>query len=291
MVMNARAETIKAVARAEAGALSLVFRANPVPNPSSTLGGGYLTGVVQKGVVPALDGRELDEEGVGFGVPLIKRGPKTILPGSASLSVLKSGQGEIWTVEYDLNLLLRAGFGDRRSIDWPGFYWFQEGFSWLHRRYPRARGAVTRGSGLLRAFGYQPRLEVIPGAGVVRAVYTFPGSLETIHVDMSFRGVKGEGAQLVVASELGARFSRYRDSSGLHLEGSAIGTWDKVRADEASFISPADGLAFTLGQAGGAEMYRGRELSAGSLAWAGLAYVLDAGADSLSCNIRLGIPR
>lgn len=67
-------------------------------------------------------------------------------------------------------------------------------------------------------------------------------------------------------------FDTYRDSKGLFLRGNAIGTWDETSAGEASFIDTLHGIGFTLLKVPGARMFRGRELVASRLAWAGLAY-------------------
>ena len=61
-------------------------------------------------------------------------------------------------------------------------------------------------------------------------------------------------------NELGAgHFDRYEDSAGASLTGAAIGTWDEVGAAAASFVSSRRRVAFTLAQAPGARLLRGRE--------------------------------
>ena len=90
-------------------------------------------------------------------------------------------------------------------------------------------------------------------------------------------------------NELGANhFDRYRDSNGLFLKGNAIGTWDEIFADEASFIDSCDNIAFTLKQVKGARMFRGRELVEGRLAWSGLAYRLPRDIINFAYDIRIG---
>ena len=76
-------------------------------------------------------------------------------------------------------------------------------------------------------------------------------------------------------NEQGARsFDRYRDSDGPALAGSRIGAWHEVRGAEACFVSRAHGVSFSLQQAEGAQLYRGRELIGSRLAWSGFGYTL-----------------
>lgn len=102
--------------------------------------------------------------------------------------------------------------------------------------------------------------------------------------------MKKEGCTEVnIMNEQGANhFDRYCDSNGLFLKGNAIGTWDEIFADEASFIDSGDNIVFTLKQVKGARMFRGRELVEGRLAWSGLAYGLPQDINNFAYEIRIG---
>ena len=112
----------------------------------------------------------------------------------------------------------------------------------------------------------------------------------TIHAGVDIRNVNKERCTEVnIMNELGANhFDRYRDSNGLFLKGNAIGTWDEIFADEASFIDSCDNIAFTLNAKKGARMFRGRELVEGRLAWSGLAYRLPGDIINFDYDIRIG---
>ena len=79
--------------------------------------------------------------------------------------------------------------------------------------------------------------------------------------------------EVIVMNEQGAHyFDEYQDSSGNHLVGKEIGCWDEVSAEEATFSSSAQRIAFTVHAVPGARLFRGRELVGSRLAWAGFGY-------------------
>ena len=132
-------------ARVEMGRnVSLLFR-DPGSGPWN-----YPTGRIQKGLVLAHGNMELAEEGIGFGVPLLKLGHKTIFPGRAHVTTEKYSDTSIVKVNYDLNLVERMGLESGKSIDSRAFYGLRNYFSWLHRRYPLLRGAITWASNNLK---------------------------------------------------------------------------------------------------------------------------------------------
>ena len=113
------------------------------------------------------------------------------------------------------------------------------------------------------------------------------GSIVTVEADL--RDVPaGAATEIALMNELGAgEFDRYEDAAGSFLRGGAIGTWDAVDAATASFVSSRRRLAFTLAQAPGARLMRGREAVAGRLAWAGFGYVLRPGRPAFTYDVRV----
>src|SRR4030066_1680581 len=72
---------------------------------------------IQKGLVLLYDGQALCEEGVGFGVPILKRGLQTIFPGEVELFPDKSGSPGKFTARYKLNLEEKIGRKDTGTIN------------------------------------------------------------------------------------------------------------------------------------------------------------------------------
>ncbi len=263
--------------------ISVLFPGGPNGRPS------FPSSRIAKGPVLAFDSEDLSEEGVGFGLPVIKRGRDTVYPGSVRLSPVP--EEGAWTVEAEYDLTLRERLLVRgKPASRPALYQLGDLFSRWHRRHPVFRRAIDGASRTVRRlFGIETRFEETPSAGTVRAVYTVRPSEGTMGVGLDFQGVRpGRDWEIFVMNELGAHFFRlYRDSDGRRLEGRKIGTWDETRAAEASFVDPGHGVAFSLRPSPAARLYRGREVLKGRLAWAGLTYRLPAGAADFRYSVRI----
>ena len=260
--------------------LSLLFR-------SAGAGCEYPSCRLQKGLLLAYGHKELSEEGIGFGVPILRFRHEAIFPGSARIITRREDERTVVTVDYDLNLVERMAIKGKR-IDSRAFYRIKEYLSWLHREYPHSRRMLTHASSTLRRIsGIQTRFEEAASIGIVSVLFTIKA--DEIHVSVDTGMVeKSNCTEIMLMNEQGAGyFNLYRDSNGLLLKGNAIGTWDETFADEASFIDPLHEIQFTMQKAAGSRMFRGRELVPGRLAWAGIAYSLPPNTTNFSYNIRL----
>ena len=75
------------------------------------------TGALQKGLVLLLDGRELIEEGVGFGVPVVKYEDKTFFSSKADVSIQETGSDYTLTKVFTLDTVSLKKFGQATYID------------------------------------------------------------------------------------------------------------------------------------------------------------------------------
>jgi hypothetical protein len=238
-------------------------------------GGGYPTRRLQKGLLLVDQAEELAEEGVGFGVPVLKCGVQTIFPGAVELTSRRAGGDCVVTAVFDMNLverLVRPGGAPLRSQT---LYAAKNVLAALHRRSPALRGSLTATSNALRrTFGWATTFEEAERVASLTMVYV-------VHADEGRVGVSLEPAdaplagvpEIVVMNEQGARhFDRYEDADGTALRGDEIGTWDQVTAARASFVCAARGVAFSLEPVDGAELARGRELIGSRVAWSGFGY-------------------
>ncbi len=257
---------------------------------SPPTGGEYPTAGMQKGLILLHDGRELCEEGVGFGVPILKRGLQTIFPGAVELIPLDGGVVSELRARFTLNLEERISHNGTGTLNNPVVYSGKNFSAALIRRVPFLRGILTRTSSLLRdSLDWQTTYEpsgfsttltlgysLDPLAGTLR---TWLKGIDPLTEDIS---------EVVLMFEQGARiFDEYRDSSGIVERGAGIGIWDLVRSREAAFISHSHGVSFSLQQVNGARLFRGHEYIGDRLAWSGFGYSLPPSLENFSCILKL----
>jgi hypothetical protein len=149
---------------------------------------------------------------------------------------------------------------------------------------------LTALSNTLRSvFGWQTTYEGSEQNHVVKVVYTVDSQAGVIAVDVDATYAPlGGVTEVILMNEQGAHyFDMYADSSGLLLQGEAIGSWSEVTAERASFFSSAQRLAFTLQQIEGARLFRGRELIGSRLAWSGFGYCLPPTSQRFAYTLRI----
>ncbi len=244
---------------------------------------------IQKGAVLVVGRTELVEEGLGFGVPIIKCGSKVVFPGRAQISTYQEGNECTVIVDYSMDLVHRMKILGRR-IDNPMFYRLKESFSPAYRNCAAFRVLGTWTSSKLRQQNWvHTKFENIAPIGTVETKYVIRNNEDTIRISADFSKLNSPSiTELVLANEQGASFfDRYSDSNGVKLVGKAIGIWDSISASEVSFVDDYNKIAYTLEKMNEVKMYRGWELVADRLAWSGFNYALPHDTRSFSYNINL----
>ena len=250
---------------------------------------GYPTRRLQKGLL-LLDGRqELAEEGVGFGVPILKRGVQTIFPGEMQLAWRRTGP--VWkvTAVFAMDLVERLAKPGGASLRSGVLYAAKDSLAALHRRVPPLRVPLTTASATLRrVFGWVTTYEEVEVCAQLKVTYAVDGERGKIGVAVDLSGLPEDVTEVVMMNELGGRhFDRYMDADGSDLRGDEIGTWDEVTAARARFESEAHRVAFSLGQVEGARLSRGRELIGARLAWSGFGYSLPPTVGAFAYEVRI----
>lgn len=249
----------------------------------------YPTARLQKGLRMNSRGLDLTEEAVGFGLPVLKKRLETIFPGNVKLDLLQNDANWVVTAIYTMNLvekIARPGTGNLRSRF---LYAAKNTLAAFIRRFPLVRTPLTAlSSGLRGLFGWETTYEDAGVRSEVKMVYSYHESSSSLLTEAEPASHPLESlTEMIVMNEQGAHFfDQYRDSTGARLSGKEIGCWDEVFADEASFASSTQGVAFYLPQVAGARLYRGRELVGSRLAWAGFGYSYPPNVSRLSYTVR-----
>lgn len=250
----------------------------------------YPTTKLQKGLLLSVDGRDVAEEGIGFGVPVLARGYGTVFPGGLEIECRRDDP--LWevTARYRLDLVERLARPNGGRVQSRTLYAAKDALAGLHRRAPRLRGALTAISSWLRAaFGWETTYVAADFSAdltVTSTIHTDTGTIDvTVDLpDLAARGV----TEVVVMNEQGARhFAQEREADGSVRRGGRVGTWDEVAAASAGFVCPSPTASFWLDQAPGARLYRGRELVGTRLSWAGFGYAFPPTLRRFTYSVRI----
>lgn len=234
----------------------------------------YPTTRLQKGLLLLDQDRALDEEGVGFGVPVLKRGLTTIFPGAVELTTRQ--EDSTWEIHarFKLNLVEKISKGGNGLVENRLAYGVKNLLAALIRQAPIMRSPMTSTSSIVREmFKLETAYAITDFSDVVEVIYRIEGETGKLTIDVDAGNVQPGVTEVVVMNEQGAHsFDRYRDTSGIALQGKNIGCWDEVHAQKAWFESSERKIAFKLSPTKGARLFRGRELIGSRLAWAGFGY-------------------
>jgi hypothetical protein len=244
------------------------------------------TASLQKGLVLVYKGKELIEEGIGFGVPIIKNRDKTFFSSKAQVKVLKEGEWYGLEKRFLLDTVSRKRFYKVYVND--NFYKI------IHKLFEKAylghNNLLSVNNKLMElreTLKIKTDFEQVTPKGVVTVKYTCKENAIEITVDFSSLRLK-ECLELLVLNEQGANnFGYYSDANGLRLVGSKIGAWDRVNAKHATLTNANGSIAFSLVNIGSAGLFRGWEKTRNRFSWAGLSYSIHPSASLFDYNVRL----
>jgi len=234
----------------------------------------YPTARLQKGFLLLDQGEELAEEAVGFGVPVLQSALQTFFPGAVALTWERRGSTWDITALFKLNLVEKISRGETENVENRLLYAVKNLLAAVIRGLPMLRGLLTGISNQLRRmFKWETTYTQTDFSTELKVLYSLEGETGRMTVEIDTSDLSQSITQVMLMNEQGAHaFDRYLDTSGVSLQGQEIGCWDEVNAEEAWFESSLRRVAFRLGQAKGARLFRGRELVGSRLAWAGFGY-------------------
>lgn len=244
------------------------------------------TSPLHKGLVLLYRGRELIEEGVGFGVPVIKYADKTFFPGKAAVSFDGEGSNCTLTKVYTLNMVSVKKLGAAGYIDDRLYSMLRKNFELLYLQ-KKLSGLFNKVMEVRDALKVTTEFETVKTRGTVAVTYNCQPHSIIIQADFSYLSLDNCREMLLLNEQGSSYFQKYTDSNGKTLIGAQMGAWDIVNADSASLQSINGQLRFGVSSRPGALLYRGYEQTRKRFSWAGLSYSIHPNSGRFSYTIGL----
>ena len=242
---------------------------------------------LQKGLVLLIDGKEVIEEGVGFGVPVVIYRDEPYFSSTAECSVLNEENHKILLKSFVMDTVSRKRIGEDCYVNDGLYALFHKGFHRIYMRNSVLTPFFNKLIELTKRFGINTEFVKVQPRGVVNVKYTCLSNSIEVNVTLD-QLEKDDCKEVVLLNEQGASFFRkYTDSDGLTLCDGQIGAWVPVNADEASLSNVGGTLSFSLRKTHEAVFFRGREKIRNRYSWVGLGYSLYPTRSALTYIIRL----
>lgn len=246
------------------------------------------TAELQKGLILIYHRKQLVEEGMGFGVPVINFSEEMFFSKSSQVFAVKEHNFIMITKSFDINAVERKKIGNRRFISNQFFYYIQELSGRIYRNHGGLRKLIWEMGFLLeKALDIGRKYVTVKSKGIVTFTYNIYS--DRIHVRCDFTKLnKKNQKNIFVLNEQGSSFFRkYYDTNGLTLTNHKIGAWERINARKACFSDLEDGFCFCLSKVKNSALYRGREVMEDETAWSGLIYKLTPNIDFFNYIIRI----
>lgn len=245
------------------------------------------TSILQKGLVLLLNGEEVVEEGVGFGLPIVKYADKTFFSSKAEISMQRIGDRFRLTKTFVIDTVSVKKLGNNVRIHDRLYSPLRKTFQLLYLKHKRLNPLFNAVMETRNLFGVKTEFETVNPRGTVTVTYDCHPNQIKIHADLS--NIKLTNCQqILMLNEQGSNiFQTYTDNTRTLLRGDRIGAWDRVETDAAALLSSQSTFGFSVFQVRGALLYRGWENTRGRFSWAGLSYSLKPGKTAFDYTIEL----
>ncbi len=232
------------------------------------------TAPLQKGLALMLDNQEVIEEGMGFGVPVVKYHDKTYFSSSAEVSIQKNNS--IFSVKktFILDTISRKKFWRSTYIGDDVYSMARKKFEKLYLTHKNLSPIFNNIMELRNLAKIKTEFQKVNPRGTIKVKYEIQPS--AINVEADFSDLTLDGCEeLLVLNEQGSTiFDSYVDADGLKLVGNKIGGWGEVIANHALMFSSKKRVSFCLQKSDAAALFRGWENTKRRFSWAGLNYSL-----------------
>jgi hypothetical protein len=243
---------------------------------------------LHKGLVLVLDGKELVEEGLGFGVPVVKYEDKTFFSTSTKHAANCGAADSTLTKSFVIDAISRKRVGKTSYLNDDFYRFCRKLFEQAYLRNKSYASLFNRIMELRETMGIHTDFVKVKQRGMITMNYSIQPKSIKIKADLSRLELDGCQEILILNEQGSTFFNKYSDANGTTLFNEEIGAWKSVNARSAS-LSDAEGtLKFTLTKNSG-RLFRGLERTKGRFSWAGLSYSLNPQSSIFNYDIKLSL--
>ncbi len=242
---------------------------------------------LQKGLVLLVDDKEMIEEGVGFGVPVVMYKNRPFFSGAAQTSIQSESKSNKLTKVFTIDTVSLKKFRKRFYLNERAYTFVQRRFHKIYTRNKSLASALTAVILLLKRVRVDTEFQKTQPKGNVSVSYTF--SSNVIEVEVALADLdKRHCREILILNEQGASFFRkYLDSKGLILMDDQIGAWEPADAERVFLFNVNETTGYSLKSSEDAKLLRGREKIRGRYSWVGFSYSLRPQVSTFRYSIEL----
>jgi hypothetical protein len=246
------------------------------------------TAPLQKGLVLVFKGKEIIEEGMGFGAPVVLYRDRAFFSSSAETSFCQTGELKVLTKRFVIDSISRKKIRGGLYLNDRIYGSLQKRFHKIYTENKNLSPILTKFIELLKSFGVNTEFQKITPRGAVTIKYSCAPS--AIEIEAIFCELKKGYSEIAVLNEQGAStFKKYSDTDGLTLLDSQIGAWEIVKAKRASLSQINGEIFFSLiNNENNSKLLRGRERVKGRYSWVGFCYLVGPQIPKFQYSIKLG---
>jgi hypothetical protein len=233
------------------------------------------------------DGKEIIEEGMGFGAPVVLYADRAFFSSSAQTSFYQEGEFKVLVKKFIIDTISRKRIKGTLYLNDRIYCCLQKQFHKIYTQKKDLTPILTKFIELLKSFGVNTEFQkTTPRGHISINYYCLPN---TIKVEVTISNLTKGYSGIALLNEQGASiFRKYTDSDGLSFVDNQIGAWEQVKAKTAS-LSKIDGeLFFSFNNNAHCQLLRGREKIKRRYSWVGFCYLIGPKISKFHYSIKLG---
>ena len=172
------------------------------------------TSPLQKGLVLLHDGRELIEEGVGFGVPVVKYEDKTFFSSKAKVTVEKNNSGYLLTKIFVLDTISLKKLGSASYINNKLYSTARKAFELLYLKHKHLYPIFSEAMEIRDLFGIKTEFRTVKPRGTITVTYRCQPDAIKIHAGLSNIALNRCKEILLLNEQGSSIFKTYIDNTG-----------------------------------------------------------------------------